>query len=167
MATKAKAVKAVKAEKVDVSAITAEQRAAIRAEEKASMREEIKAEDKAEKDENGRIRRLPGLNALPINDKDLKNNVIGKGCFGLKSGDSVQWSIVQTADGYRVRYVHGGVYGIDGCTAVDIDTLESIANAYVLEDGNAQVCDAMRKALVTANKAGRAFVAKPNRWIKK
>ena len=79
------------------------------------------------------------------------------------NGVSVQWSVVQTERGFRARHVSGEVYGLAGWTAVTVDELEGVTNAYVLEGANEIVSDAMRKAIADCQKAGRVFVPKPKK----
>lgn len=146
-----------------LAVISSEQRLAIIAEVRAGIIAEEKERVSAAKLASAMARLLPGLQSVPLDDNDDQFNVVGKGYYGLSSGTSVAWSVVQVADGFRYRYGHGEIFGVGGCTGKDRERFELDASEWVMEGCLGEVMRECDKCVAAAVKAKRAYILRPSK----
>ena len=162
-----KAVPVVKAVPAFVE-VSKEQKAAILAEGRAAILAEEKERVSAAKLAGQMARLLPGLQDVPCDDNDAQFNCVSKGYYGLSSGTSVAWSVVQVAGNYRYRFGFGEIFGVGGCTGLggaDMmgEGFEADGMEWSVEGGFGETMAHMRIAVRAAIKAGRVYIVRPSK----
>lgn len=126
-----------------------------------TMENEIYARKCAEKQQARlklRVLKLKkGLVIVAVRPDQREYNVVANGFFGLKCGESAEWSVVQTATGFRYRHVVGGCFGVSGWTHASSPKLKLATREFAL-DGLDIVTATMDAAVSKAIADGRVFV---------